>query len=134
MATAFVASAKARTTVTTESAWLLFTSTTARITGAARCVCIFRFDFIDNGFALIDNACAKFRATLRRVYLFSEETKLIVKGRHYALFSLLGLRLAIEIGPRSMMPFSAKRRRTVSDGCPPLESHSLAFSSLTTTV
>ena len=33
-----------------------------------------------------------------------------------------------------MMPFSVKRRRTVSEGCAPLASQALAFSSFTTIV
>jgi hypothetical protein len=80
------------------------------------------------------------RATRRfSLYLFNnrfaKEAKLVVERAHDPLpFAPLGLRLVCGIGPGSMSPFSAKSRRTVSEGCAPFVNHSRAFSSSTTTV
>jgi hypothetical protein len=48
---------------------------------------------------------------------FAEKAELVVERAHVALLSaLFAARLLVGMGPRSMIPFSAKSRRTVSDG------------------
>ena len=58
----------------------------------------------------------------------AKEAELVVERAHVPPPSAcLAARFVVGIGPRSMMPFSAKSRRTVSDGCAPFASHSRAF-------
>src|SRR5579871_5724528 len=65
----------------------------------------------------------------------AEQAELVIERAHAPLPSAcFAARFVVGIGPRSMMPFSANSRRTVSDGCAPLANHSRAFVSSTTTV
>jgi len=95
----------------------------------------FRLDVVDNGFARRDLAGTQCRTTLFFFAFLAEESEFVIERAHYASpFSDFFLRVEAGTWPRSTKPISAKRRRTGSEGCAPLESHSLTFASSTTTV
>src|SRR5271168_2275634 len=78
---------------------------------------VLRLDVVDDHFARRDLARAEGRTPLELAGVLAEKPELVVERTHFLTRSFLGMRFTVETGPRSMMPRSANRRRTVSEGC-----------------